>query len=382
MYSTTTDGSVSTSYTSTMQTREETVNGVVYVGFNNTNRNYYAKGRVKSVIMTDYISISPDKQYSVRFSHNTNYSSPYIITVYVVVYSGGSITKIPLYEETFNGSSSSWSNFSDFSFKIPSSTLGTSYKCRLYIEHSVGAPYHYGDESGIPWQFIQRYIEVVDDDVSWLVKILNAIKAIPSNISGFFTSLGNRISGFLTTLGDRISGFFTVLKTNIGDWFTTQLQKIQDFYNGVKQWFKELGDRIQQFFIDLYNDIVEGLKSLFIPSDGYFESKKTELDTFVNVHFGAMYQAPSVMANLIKKFLTLSPKQPSITMPAIQFDFDGKRYVLSESITYSFAWVNDSSHMLYYFYKFYRGFVVVLLFVWFGNFCINKYNEVFGGRKE
>lgn len=240
MYSVTTDGTVSTSYTSTMQTRQETVNGIDYVGFNNTNRNYYAQGRIKSVIMTDYISISPDKQYSMRFSHNMNYSSPYNITVYVVVYSGGSIKNVPIYEETFNGSSPSWANISDFSFKIPSSTLGTSYKCRLYIEHSVGAPYSYGYDSGTPWQFIQRYIEVVDDDVSWLVKILNAIKAIPSNISGFFTTLGNRISGFFDTVNT----------------------KINDFKNNVSSWFSDLKETIKQKFVDLGNDIGEFFEKL------------------------------------------------------------------------------------------------------------------------
>lgn len=127
---------------------------------------------------------------------------------------------------------------------------------------------------------------------------------------------------------------------------------------------------------------VDEIKSWFIPSEGYFDEKKVELETFAVEHFGAMYQAPDVMVDLIKKFTTMSPKQPSITLPAIQFDFQGTRYVLSDAVTYSFSWVNDKGHMLYYFYQFYRGFVTVILFVGFANYCIKKYNEVFGGGSE
>lgn len=375
MYAVSADENTHSDYTSTMVTSLYTFeNGTENVLFKNTNNEYYAADRYKTVVLSNYITINPDTQYSVSFMHSLNNGSAYEIRVYCMVYSGSNITKIPIYSENFIGTYRV-GNISDFSFKIPSSAVGTSYKCRLYIEHIIHKEGYYTG-----WTpFIQRYITVENDDVSWLVKILNAIKAIPSNISGFFTSLGDRIGTFFGNLGDRISGFFSDLKTNIGNWFDAQLQKIQDFYNGVKQWFKELGDRIQGFFVDLYNDIIEGLKRLFIPADGYFESKKTELETFCIEHFGALYQAPDVMLDFVVKLTTISPKVPSITMPAIQFDFQGVRYVLCDSITYSFAWVNDSSNALFYFYKFYRGFVTLLLFLFFGNFCIKKYNEVFAG---
>lgn len=368
LYAVSSDGTVSTSYTQYLVTSERTVYGVLLYGFGSSNRDYYAAGRSRQVAVSDYLTISPDRQYSMRFSHMLNINLSYNISVYVVVYSNGSVKKIPVYDEKFSGNSSTL-NTSDFSFKLSSTDLGSSYRCRLYIEHTFsGGSYGSSSTDMQVYQLLQKYITIVDDDVGWLVKIYNAIKAIPSNLSGFFSSLG-----------DRISGFFSDLKTNMGNWFAEQGQKIQDFSNGVKQWFKELGDRIQGFFVDLYNDIIEGLKSLFIPADGYFESKKTELETFCIEHFGALYQAPDVMLDFVVKLTTISPKVPSITMPAIQFDFQGVRYVLCESIIYSFSWVNDSSNALFYFYKFYRGFATLLLFLFFGNFCIKKYNEVFAG---
>lgn len=222
----------------------------------------------------------------------------------------------------------------------------------------------------------QIYLNDNDDDkslldsiLSWLSRIYHFIaggtdrdgvthEGLVQGIKNGLNSLGTRIGNFFTTLGDNLSGWFTDLKDSI-------INKIQQ----IKQWF-----------IDLGNDIIDGLKSLFIPSDGYFAEKKTQLENFVIEHFGALYQGPDVMIDLIRKLLTVNPSaNPGITMPAIEFDFLGQHYNFSESIHYSFSWVNDSSHPLYYFYHIYRGFVTVILFVGFGNYLVKKYRDVFEG---
>lgn len=222
--------------------------------------------------------------------------------------------------------------------------------------------------------YVSRTISLTDvtDNPGWLGKILQHFTDLGDRISGFFSNLAESIGSFFSSLGDRISGFFTDL------W-----QNIKAKFDDLKQWFQDLGDRIQGFFVDLYNDIVDGLKKLFIPSDGYFESKKTELESFCTEHFGALYQAPTVLVDFIRKFTTISPQEPGITLPAIEFNFKGKHYQLTEAYTYSFSWVNDSSNMLYYLYKFYRGFITVVLFISFANYCKNKYYDVFkGGSSE
>lgn len=197
MYWQTDDETVSSSYTSTMQMRtySKGQNGVPVdmVGFSNTNPNYYNSGRQKMVVLTDYLTISPDTQYSVNFAHTLNFNARYTIDVYVVAYGNG-VKRIPIFSETYSGGNWSSPNYSDFSFKINSADLGTSYKCRLYIEHSILSQYGYGSDGSDVYQLIQREIEIVDDDVGWLVKILNAIRAIPSKIGGFFETLKQSIS--------------------------------------------------------------------------------------------------------------------------------------------------------------------------------------------
>lgn len=125
--------------------------------------------------------------------------------------------------------------------------------------------------------------------------------------------------------------------------------------------------------------IKEDVRSLFVPSNTYFNDKKIELDNFCTLHFGALYQIPDTMIDFITKLTTMSPSAPSITMPGMDLKWQGSVIHLTDDVVYSFAWVNDSSNALYYFYKVYRGFVTVIMFLSFGNYCINKFHEIFGG---
>lgn len=341
-------------YTEGIQMR----NGQQMHWFKAQNPDFYASGGKKIVFSGGDLGLAAGHEYEFTFYTDINVSMSYNVRVL--------LDGNRLFDDT------GLTGFKKISVKFtaPDTIRDNS---RISVIYSVGSEYNFGAGGQDVRYYISENLEFFDrtDNPSWLAKIKQ-----------WFQDLGDKIGGFFGSLGDRISGFFSDLSNSISQWFAEQKQQIQDFFNGVKQWFQELGDRIQQFFVDLYNDIVEGLKKLFIPSEGYFDSKKTELEIFATEHFGAMYQAPVVMVDMIKKFTTMSPKSPAITFPAIQFDFQGTRYVLTDEIRYSFSWVNDKSHMLYYFYQFYRGFATVLMFVWFGNYCVNKYNEVFGGKSE
>lgn len=310
------------------------------------DKSYWASGGVKifqSYKIDDFVA---GHDYEMRFSAGVNFNATY--TAYVL-FDGERI-----YETTFSGDGAK-----AISFNFTAPDVVSPYTSIIFVME-IGNNYGYGSGgSELAYWLLGKTVEYTDrtEEPGWLGKILQR-----------FTDLGDAIGNFFSSLGDRISSFFTDLWENIK-------QKFDD----LKQWFVDLGDRIQGFFVDLYNDIVDGLKKLFIPSDGYFEAKKSELETFATEHFGALYQVPDLMVDTLRKFTSMSPEQPSITLPAIEFNFNGQHYVLSESITYSFSWVNDSGNALFYLYKFYRGFVTVILFFAFANYCIKKYNEVFAG---
>lgn len=344
----------------------ETYKGQLIHWFKAVDPAFYNKDSYKLLVNTQSVSLAPGHDYEMNFFTGLSWRGEYTVTIRILGHGD-------VFTHDYRCTETSYTNVTRVRFTAPESLSESS---RFIIEISVPEKYQYGSAGENARFMISENFELQDrtDNPSWLYKILKKF----DDIGNWFDNLGRSISSGLTNLGNKIGGFFTDLKDSIK-------QKFDD----LKQWFNDLGDRISGFFDDLKLKIetalqsaVDEIKSWFIPSDGYFDRKKEELETFAVDHFGAMYQAPDVMVNLIKKFATMSPKEPAITFPAIQFDFDGTRYTLSESVRYTFSWVNDNGQALYYFYHFYRGFVTVILFIGFANYCIKKYNEVFGGGSE
>lgn len=356
MYWQTDDETVSSSYTSTMQMRtySKGQNGVPVdmVGFSNTNPNYYNSGRQKMVVLTDYLTISPDTQYSVNFAHTLNFNARYTIDVYVVAYGNG-VKRIPIFSETYSGGNWSAPNYSDFSFKINSADLGTSYKCRLYIEHSILSQYGYGSDGSDVYQLIQREIEIVDDDVGWLVKILNAIRAIPSKIGGFFETLRQSISDWFD---------------DVGEWFEEQKQKIQDFSDSVGQWFEDLKLKIENTF----QAAVDEVKSWFIPHEGYFDEYAAVWEEWAAEHFGVLMQIPEIFMDVLDRLSgVVSTNSYTFTFPEISLPIAGKTYVfVQEQVVNMDYWLNGSQ-TVGYLYDIYTV-IVWSIFV----FALFKYAQV------
>ena len=337
-------------------------NGVAFVIPYEFYSNSGSEGYSISLNIFDGFKLRSGHEYNLSYSYGYNYAINTSSNVKLEIYnSSGALFKTKNLYSVSDGSSYKVNNV-DFNFIINDSDLPSEgYTCKLVIS-SVQSAIDSISGTTDSYFIFSRYVTLtdLDDDSGWFQKIINAITSIPSKISEFFSNLAS----------------------SIGSFFSDLWENIKDKFDELKQWFKDLGDRIEGFFVDLYNDIVEGLKNLFIPADGYFESKKQELETFCTEHFGALYQAPSVLIDLLRKFTTISPGEPSLYFPAIEFNFQGTHYVLSEARTYSFSWVNDSSHMLYYLYQFYRGFVTVILFISFANYCKDKYMQVFGGANN
>ena len=326
----------------------ETYNGQLIHWFKAVDPAFYNKDSYKLLVNTQSVSLAPGHDYEMNFFTGLSWRGEYTVTIRILGHGD-------VFTHDYRCTETSYTNVTRVRFTAPESLSESS---RFIIEISVPEKYQYGSAGENARFMISENFVLQDrtDNPSWLYKILKKF----DDIGNWFDNLGRSISSGLTNLGNKIGGFFTDLK------------------DSIKQKFDDLKLKIETAL----QSAVDEIKSWFIPSDGYFDRKKEELETFAVDHFGAMYQAPDVMVNLIKKFATMSPKEPAITFPAIQFDFDGTRYTLSESVRYTFSWVNDNGQALYYFYHFYRGFVTVILFIGFANYCIKKYNEVFGGGSE
>ena len=123
--------------------------------------------------------------------------------------------------------------------------------------------------------------EVSGGILGWIKSIFNGIKNLPANIA-------SKISGFFTELGNKISA---------------------------------LGDAI-----------INGIKSLFIPSEDSIEEMKSKFEGLLEERFGAVYESTAVIDNFANAFFNTAQVQavtdtggtiyfPLVTVPLAGSDF-------------------------------------------------------------
>lgn len=132
--------------------------------------------------------------------------------------------------------------------------------------------------------------------------------------------------------------------------------------------------------------IINGIKSLFVPSDGFFSSYFEELNTFFKDRFGFLYELPAFVVTLFQKLIDFNPDTSgySMTFPKLQapevVDGDVVWHDVTEATTFDFTFLDQ--YPFKFMYESYRsliwlGYCVLLL-----NLIKRKSDSVFGGGTE
>lgn len=136
----------------------------------------------------------------------------------------------------------------------------------------------------------------------------------------------------------------------------------------------KLGDRIKGFF----DNLVESIKGFFIPKDGFFDDVKSRFDKLLSEHLGFLYEAPSMVGSIFGVVKDWSPpEQPTITLPAFNFDIGNDHIHLWDEQVYTFDFLSNQPWSTLY--AFYKTFIFVLLSVAMINLAIKKYHSIVGG---
>jgi hypothetical protein len=143
----------------------------------------------------------------------------------------------------------------------------------------------------------------------------------------------------------------------------------------------KIGNKIDQqteeqknMFQRLLDGILNGLKSLFIPSDDFFQNYLSEMNQWLSDHFGALYYPIDLFIDVCGRLLNLEvPEIPSITLPAFQVG----ETVLLPAQTYSF----DMSALpaLGEIHSFYLTVVDVIIALWLCGLAAVKLKSIMGG---
>lgn len=146
--------------------------------------------------------------------------------------------------------------------------------------------------------------------------------------------------------------------------------KVDNQTNQQKGFFEKLGDRIGGFFTDLFNNIMDGLKKLFIPDQEYIVRWAQDMQQFLKDHFGALYAPIDIVTRFITGFFSIEGSEDiAITFPAIEFG-DVK---LSDPVEFHFSEVTGLFGDLYTTYLYIADVIVIVGFI---LFCEKKLERI------
>lgn len=184
----------------------------------------------------------------------------------------------------------------------------------------------------------------IDGILEWLSAVYHSIVGGEDSRGVKHDGLVQGIKNGLNGLGDRISSFFDRLSDSVGGFFSDLFIKLKGWFDNIGNWFSELGEKISNKFdeikvkitntiVALGEDIIEGLKRLFIPSEDFLNDK---LDEFLDVyedHFGIFAQGTIYFTNAIRKVDSVLSDSYSFVFPELSVTIVGKKYVFSEQQT-------------------------------------------------
>lgn len=144
---------------------------------------------------------------------------------------------------------------------------------------------------------------------------------------------GFKLDGWTSAAGNGFIRYYEIKGLNSSDQVGDAIDKQTEQQKGF---FEKLGDRIGGFFTDLFNKIMDGLKSLFIPSDGFLETWVTDMQEWLKARFGALYFPIDLTTRFFNAFMSIkSSEDISLTFPALQVGevtlLEEQHYSMSEA---------------------------------------------------
>ncbi len=152
----------------------------------------------------------------------------------------------------------------------------------------------FDDPDGWLGGLIDSIIQGINEVIDGISNVATNVANLPSNIAGALSGLFQRVVSAVTSIGDQITNALTTLG----------------------------------------NFLIDGLKQLFIPSDGFFENVANDLSTFFSDRLGLLLYPFDFLVSLGDRIAGLETSEPTCTIPEIAYtDSDDNKYVLIEGQT-------------------------------------------------
>ena len=149
--------------------------------------------------------------------------------------------------------------------------------------------------------------------------------AMPMNMGFYFTSPYTDPDGGTSLQPDDpgfdiLGGIFEIIQKIL----ESIINLPENIANAVKGFF----DMVVNAIVQLGQTILDGLKSLFIPSDGYFEGVASDMQAWLEDHLGLLVYPFTLVADLASRIAAVEGGEPTAHIPEIAYTDGGDKYVL------------------------------------------------------
>lgn len=151
------------------------------------------------------------------------------------------------------------------------------------------------------------------------------------------------ISSQLESFWNQLAGEFTNLYNKMTQQHSEKLQSDQD----TRDIITEESEKSRNFIV---NGIIEGIKSLFIPSDDYFKAWFDDMYAFFNDRFGFLMFPVDLLVKLVNLYLGADSSFSGVPFPEFKW-IDGTVIIPAQLVQFTFLetdWGKDIQTKLYF----------------------------------
>lgn len=193
----------------------------------------------------------------------------------------------------------------------------------------------FGQDFVLYFSYVRQYQNStpVSDEERFQDDVVGGLDDINDDINKGFESIQGEISSGTDDVVDAVDG----VKDSVDSVGDDIVQWGQNIVTGITEGVTNIQETIVEQTETLGNFILDGLKSLFIPSEGYFKELFDDLNEFFSDVFGFLYFPIEHVISWFNRLLTLPENEPSIAIPELAYGDT----VLIEAQTYTFDFLDD-----------------------------------------
>lgn len=199
----------------------------------------------------------------------------------------------------------------------------------------------------------------------------------PSSDVTLFSSSITKIN--ITEVSEKglLNSIITLVKniiTGITELPSKIANSLKTFFDNIVNAVTSIGDLIKNAIVDLGNFLIDGVKSLFIPSEEDITNMKDKWDTLLSDRFGALYQVGALISDYASAFKEQSKN--SITFPSVTIPLAGAEFTFGG---WEVKVVPDGFSAVFSVLKTITSILATMLFI---NGLKNRFDKILGGADD